>query len=405
MTTIIRLSLFAILELLLAGAASAEPGWDFVNVDCNPAKQEIVITPDTLADDAPALKWFGTLRPPRGPAQKQHFRITTEIDYGECLLAANLAARVKMAVGKTLPYGMCGGSPEIWLSLWFNQRKWFSKKQISGHCPSTVMTRIVISPTHMVWCEKPSEDAIAASDALKNAKETCSTTPASQLPQQRDALEYPQSGTPPTAGTIVIEHSQNPTLCAGMIKKENTRFHLASWSVVPPPMANTHLENAQDQGQYGGAGHFSRNRFDINNDGAMETVYGFHPENHAHDADVYFAAPGTRIDKMWPKISDQTLWQASTYVFPSGFARCNGHACGMDDLDGLLYLKNYTENGHPFSYRLRYLHAAPMVFKGATYFLLTSLESDREHITALVKPKGQNVLEETCIFRTVQENY
>lgn len=389
--------------LLLIGTAKADYGWDYVEVSCDPVKQRVTIQLNTLWNEDPDLNWHGSIRPKEARPKRQEFRVTGHIDYGECFISAGKPVRVKVSEGSTMPYGMCGADPEIWLSVWVDKRKWLSRHQIAGRCTTNPMSRIVISLTELVLCSKKTEQA---GDVPENAAESCEAIPGSRLAKKRDLAEYPVStAKQPKAGTVVIEHGQDSAICKGMIKKESSDFGLAAWTVEPPFNADSDFSDAQDHGLYEYSGHFSRNQFDIDNDGKAEVVYGFHPSNHAHDADIYFVSSGKELDGQWPSLSETVLWKDSPYVFPNAHGHCQNLPCGQKDEDGELTLQNYSESGSRLSYRFRYLHVRPFVWQGATYFLLQSMDSSTRHISAVLKPMKRSRLEEVCIFRTVSGNY
>lgn len=288
---------------LLIGTAQADYSFDYINVSCDPAKQQVTIQMDTLWNEDPDLAWHGTIRPKKGRPSYQEFRVTGHIDYGECFLAAGNPVRVKMSTGDAMPYGECGGDPESWLSIWVDKRKWLSRYQVAGRCSTNPMSRIVISPTKMVICTKTNDASLDATP--ETAAESCKAIQVSRLPRDRDQAEYPISRSlQPETGTIVLEHGNDVALCKDMVKKKRDKFGRAAWVVELPPKAESDLADAVDHGLYESSGHFSRNLFDIDNDGKAEVVYGFHPSNHAQDADTYFVSPGKHLDAQWPSLSE-----------------------------------------------------------------------------------------------------
>lgn len=398
-----RYFVILITGLLLTGTAKADYSWDYVEVSCDPVNQRVMIQLNTLWNEDPDLEWHGNIRPTGARPRHQEFRVTGRIDYGECLISAGKTVRVKVSEGSTMPYGMCGGDPEIWLSVWVDQKKWLSRHQISGRCTTNPMSRMVISLTKVVLCSKK----IAQSgDVPANEAESCEVIPRPGSAKKRDLAEYPVSTSKqPEAGTVVIEHGQDAAICKSMIKKGRSELGLAAWTVELPFNADSDFSDAQDHGLYESSGHFSRNQFDIDNDGKAEIVYGFHPSNHAHDADIYFVSSGKELDDQWPSLSETVLWKHSPYVFPNTHGHCQTLPCGQKDEDGELTLQNYSERGSRLPYRFRYLHVRPFVWQGATYFLLQSMDSSTQHISAVLKPMKRSKLEEVCIFRRIAGNY
>lgn len=400
-----RYTLALITSLLLGGTAEADYRWDYVDVSCDPGKQRVTIQLNALWNEDPDLGWHGSIRPKTGSLTRQEFRVSSQIDYGECLISPGKLVRIKMSAGVAREYGMCGGDPEGWLSVWVDKRKWLSRHQVAGRCTTNPMSRIVISSTGMVLCSKKIDNPLDT--APESVAESCETIPGSRLAKNRDLAEYPVStATRPEVGTVVIEHGKDTALCRDMLKAKRNEFGRAKWTVDLPADANRGLSDAQDHGLYEYSGHFSRNLFDIDNDGKTEVVYGFHPSNHAHDADTYFVSPGKKLDAVWPTISETDLWKDRPYVFPNSHGHCQTQPCGQADEDGELRLQSPSEKeGKGIAYRFRYLHVGPFVWQGSTYFLLQSSDSSTQLISAVVKPTKGSKLEEVCIFRTVDDNY
>src|SRR5512139_413240 len=90
---------------LLIGTAEADYSWDYVDVSCDPVKQRVTIRLDTLWNEDPDLGWHGSIRPKGGRPGHQEFRVTSNIDYGECFLTVGKPVRLKMSTGDAMPYG------------------------------------------------------------------------------------------------------------------------------------------------------------------------------------------------------------------------------------------------------------------------------------------------------------
>jgi hypothetical protein len=116
-----------------------------------------------------------------------------------------------------------------------------------------------------------------------------------------------------------------------MVAQATSEFDPEKGQVMLPDEVRLLTSNDIQHGLYDGSGHFSRSTFDMDNSGNVRTVYGFHPSDHANDADVYFVTPGAAIDGAWPRISADMLFQGSPYIFPHSFGQCDGHACQPTD--------------------------------------------------------------------------
>jgi hypothetical protein len=373
-----------------------------LEVQCDPAANKVSIELRYLWNEQPTFAWHGQIRPVGEDAGQQHFNVTSQIDYGECFLAPGVALRVKVLEGVAMPYGMCGADPEMMISVWVGQRKWMSQYFLDGRCPDELVTRIELARDGYTTC--------TAADL--EATETCRFKPASELPNQPDLVEYPVGERGPLPGTVVIDFAGDKTLCEGMVQRGETEAHLQSWSVDLPPNAKSWMfldrpteEMDFAKGQYKFSGVFSRQTFDIDNSGLARVVYGFHPDNHANDADIYFASPGPDFDKTWPDISEQALYQQSPYVFPMNSGTC-GIRCGPadDPEEGQLTLRHPSGDETSVTFRFRYWHETPFTWNGATYFMARTLDADQRHLTVVLKPRS-NGFDEVCLFRKVRDNY
>lgn len=55
-------------------------------------------------------------------------------EVAECIFSSGNRVRVKVGEGNGRPYGMCGANPEIFGSIWVNERKIASRFWFAGHC-------------------------------------------------------------------------------------------------------------------------------------------------------------------------------------------------------------------------------------------------------------------------------
>jgi hypothetical protein len=55
-------------------------------------------------------------------------------EVAECIFPSGNRVRVKVGEGHGRPYGFCGGNPEIFGSIWLNERKIASQFWFAGHC-------------------------------------------------------------------------------------------------------------------------------------------------------------------------------------------------------------------------------------------------------------------------------
>jgi hypothetical protein len=321
----------------------------------------------------------------------QSFRLSGWAGPGECHLTPNILVRAKVGQGRALPYGQCGANPPVWLSLWVDGRKWLSRFSVGGHCVETVLKEIRVTPEGMQVCTKPEYPADGQEDV-----EDCEDHKAANLAQTTDVKEFPSDPDTPPQGSIVVAHAEDPEFCGRMIVPGSDAYGVADWRIDFPKPLDRDLQLWPTDGSS-----YTRNRFDIDNDGREEVVYGYHPMSRMNDFDVYFASPGQAVDDAWPKSERQVNKLTSPYAFPFRFRTCDGRTCGPDEA-GEIALQHVQKDDAAPSWDTRYVHAQPFVFNGVTYFYLSAMGDDE--LSAIVKPHP-TALDEVCIFRAIPQNF
>lgn len=199
---------------------------------------------------------------------------------------------------------------------------------------------------------------------------------------------------------LIIEFGKNVPLCKEISQRNEWNPRLGDDAkILPPRGAKTDFIADKKTGY--APGDLTGNSFDLDNDGHIETVYGYHPFSHGQKADIYFVTPSSDFDNKWPRITSAELWRSSPYIFPYAHGQCNQQHCGENDKGGKITIKNFKIEGLlPLAYRFRYLHTTPFIWRGTTYFLLQSEDYGLKNITAVVKPEKNRTLVEICVFRT-----
>jgi len=84
--------------LLILGACAAlpprlnaEPTSRYLEVRCDPARQQVTAQLRFLNEKPPDEKWYGTLR--SAGNQTRFYRLTSNVDYGECTMARGKPVR------------------------------------------------------------------------------------------------------------------------------------------------------------------------------------------------------------------------------------------------------------------------------------------------------------------------
>jgi hypothetical protein len=122
--------------------------------------------------------------------------------FAECVYPSGTRVRVKVGEGTARPYGMCGGDPEIFMSLWVNERKIVSRLSFGGHCrdeegrPAVSFQVSGGDLTSIRKCHSVRQRAPATTpgNGTSEPLSVCIDFPdISRFPH--DYLEYPQQGT------------------------------------------------------------------------------------------------------------------------------------------------------------------------------------------------------------------
>jgi hypothetical protein len=370
---------------VLGPAALADYVTYYAIVSCDPQQHSASIElGEAMSEPVPAEPQYN----PDESGPKSFYLEGGEVPE-DCHLAPDVVLRAKVGEGRAMPYGQCGADPAVWVSVWVNKRKWLSRFQIAGSCTPNVLSEITVTPEQIKSCTWPDPEL----NGGNRGPETCTIKAAAALPDHVDTDEYPIDPNAPAPGTVAVVYSENSELCDSMITE--------SEQVEVPKDVEGKLFSDYQGGLYGASGGFTRDVFDIDNSGTPRTVYGFHPSNHANDADMYFSSPGDAVDQAWPQISEQMLYDGSAYIFPLSFGKCGDHPCrrGDEPEEGTIGFRHY-----PMEVRFRYLHETPFVWRGATYFLLNSMDMEAENIYAVLKPNPKG-FDETCILNKVPEPF
>jgi hypothetical protein len=400
-----RIALSSILFWCSATLSHADTPLDFAEVHCDPVAGIATIAPKTAWDDdwprpGELTKWLG---PTSDDTRNAHtFRLLDDVDYGECRFDDGTRVRIRTGSGNFRPYGFGGGRPPVWVSAWVDRRKWVSRRAIGGMEEGRdINTSVVITRKSVTICDDP---------GLKT--ESCRSTPASELEFDVDAIEYPASGQRERAGTIRMRGA-DAAFCNTMVEKHEGKLGVASWQITPPASAQTEFPTASENGprwRVPTETTYTEERFDANNDGTEDVMLSIHPVTHANDADVYFRMERERF----AEAGDAThtiddLIRSAAFVYPFGWTGCckgiaYDPARDNDFLDAEVPFRSPREfgNGH---WRPRYLHLKPFVYRGSTYFMVSTRDEWAENFTFVVRPHPDDTYDTMCRFENIVPNF
>ncbi len=331
----------------------------------------------------------------------------------DCVFANGRTIRVKTGVGPAYPYGMGGGTPDIWLSVWIDKRKAISKALLTCGALYICNRKVVVADSGYGLCQ---QDTPENSHGTRLPGWRCEFHLNEEITDGRDKLEYPEGRepSPPKAGSILTVYAKDRILCDRFQKLDRASSESKAnfgWFVMPP--IDSERVDPEKTVEYEYAGHYEHFVVDINNDGKRDNVVALFSRNHYRDGDVYFvyetaSPPSVVIDtKTRDTNSELAYAEAAKYIYPSQW---NTDPNGPRDIDdGLYVFQNYSspwwDVGDKAAFRMRYWNLLLFRDKNKTYFLAGSMEGAKSHWYAVLRPEPTGKVTEMCLFHQVRERY
>lgn len=324
----------------------------------------------------------------------------------DCTLSNGTKIRVKMGLGPVFPYGMGGGDPAKWLSVWINKAKVISRFQFGCEDEGPCSSAFKVVGERLYTCALTPSPDNDGSTLSKKAAYKCTAKPINNLAQTRDAIEYPlaEERKRPSSGSFVTLFARDKEFCRQF--SNNTALPEGSEEIIP-----------SSSSPYEYSGSYNKLDFDINNDGGNDTVLVLNSSTHYRDGDIYFVYSGSGVAVQ--------KWQSQETSSESHYAKFAAHIlphyweaytnrrekllAEKDDDDGAYELKNskapWWDRSDVPVFRFRYWHLAPFRHFGITYFRTNSMEAGLMHWSVVLRPEPDFKVTEECIFQTVQEHY
>lgn len=205
--------------------------------------------------------------------------------------------------------------------------------------------------------------------------------------------------------SIVIDYAEDRALCQSLIHTQTdlddnfkTHYDLR----LPPEVTKDSLfdydQPPGENSSFSSLWRYRRGRFDFDNDGVTDLVIGVRDQFRSMGSDRYFVLPNTPRPgadlpedeqpayEPWPDgFGLQWLSTHSRYVFPDTWG------------DHGVYTLRHQKSKHPTRYDLGNLYSEPFRLRGSTYLLL--VPDSLKDLGALLRPKPNKGVEETCVFR------
>jgi len=339
--------------------------------------------------------------------------------FAECIFPSGTRVRTKVGEGRGSAYGECGADPEVFLSLWVNERKIVSKLWFAGHCsedrnPSVSFN--ILGSDNTVSAQKchTARQENANSTPESNNSKKDSTEPLSvciDFPDiskySKDLLEYPPGGKQALkVGDIELLSGSDP-VCNAVHDDLKVDFNAfakyfdESKSNLPrPEWDETLVELAKELRDC------EESVFDFNNDKKLDRVFKCSSENSYMDGTVLLVQPGRSSSELI--VSASLIDDTSLYLpFQMGEIRQNIQEYPP-------FSEKYSEAGpsmnvrgekETVNFRGRYSTVSPFSFHDTNYVAISSITEDTEDYVAVFKPLPNGKFQNMCLIRRIPENF
>lgn len=338
-------------------------------------------------------------------------------EVAECVFPSGNRIRAKVGAGTARPYGMCGGDPEVFSSIWVNERKIASRVWFSGHCRAengnpdvsfkfSGYRNVSVQKCHSM---KPIEADASDGDSISESKKplsVCVDFPdISRFP--RDEVEYPRAGRKlPSVGEIELLMGSRE-VCKAALEELRADFHtfghypiLGSIKLHRPGWSTPTVELPEEL-----AG--SRESvFDFDNDGKLDRVISRDFETNYMDGSVLLVERGLSSTRLIVRGSpmDNSSWfipcQMSAVRY--GIRDCPTFSQKGDDAG---FGMKTGGNRYAIYFRARYSSVSPFTFKGESFIGVSSQSEDTSDFVAVLKPMPNKTFQRVCLFKRVTENF
>jgi uncharacterized protein len=347
----------------------------------------------------------------RGSTQQQkEIFIARPGEFCECIYPSGTRVRVKVGEGSSSPFGECGADPEVFMSLWVNERKIASKVWFAGHCIESpprsaqypaVSFKISGGPegVSVQKChtarqgesDLTPEDAEVKKGAVERLSVCVDYSDISKYP--KDLVEYPPKGTEtPKVGDIEMLYGSG-AVCEAVLERLKRHFDdfveqndrdQSTTKLSSPNWSETSFQlHEEANGCY-------ESVFDLNNDGKLDRVFSCRFLSHYRQGSTLLVQLGRSstelmVDKVRHNIREFSPFSQENYE--AGFSMK-----GRNEKDKVYFTGRYSD----FS---------PFFFQGTTYIAVSSYSEDTKDYVAVLKPLPDGTFQKIGLFRRFPENF
>ncbi|QND60825.1 hypothetical protein [Mesorhizobium huakuii] len=358
--------------LTCPGIAQADYSTPHAEVVCQPGHDVALVRFTMTVDEEPIV--YRQL-----PASAdQGLSVTPTLGQSNCTMANGWTIRLRDGQEQAFGYGMGGGDPPAFFSLWIAKRKILSRRQWKpgyGADEDPWLIGIVIRPDRLSYC------SVAASDkAPEKGEITCKDEPFQLNRHKVDHIEYAAPGSRPPIGTILLERgTTEPRLCRKLLRLRPKGFQSVSTTIND----TANVFPVETAGQ------------DLNvatievSPGVLRKLVRWSGTNHYFDGDLMLLAPVTadpsRILKESMLDDDGDTFSADK--LPLGWSVIAGHMPGL--YPGVSW---------------RYVHFDTQRIDGELYLLAQPTGWQERPTAILIQPLADG-FKSVCIFQRVEPHF
>jgi uncharacterized protein len=329
--------------------------------------------------------------------QKQSFNIQ-DGQSAECTFPSG--HRVKIKVGSEIvnPYGQCGADPEIYYSMWANERKIISTEQFAGHCMDRAEFTFIIRNGKITRCQFAENASGVGSkpncEEMKNVSEYV-----------LDKIEYPSVGTQVAKpGSVTFDLNNSAEICS-LASNGLSQRSLEPFGQKPDDNAKESTKIDYTKLVPTEIPVDTQDVYDFDNDGKLDLVFEAEFFNHYMASAVLLVESGTSSKEL--KLAQEPISNNSWYIpCQLGNPEIKLKSCPplSQDADeaGFEIKVNNKKSVH---FRGRYTQLTPRTYKGRTYLWIVSSSANTTNYYAVIEPLPQKKFRPVCLMHIVQENF
>lgn len=352
----------------------------------------------------------------RGVNQQEHRLRVNSGEVAECIYPSGNRVRLKVGEGTARAYGQCGGNPEVFGSIWINQRKVVSRAQFAGRCMEDDEDSVDISFSASMGAEasltkchtlrrkhREKERAVGESARIEPMSVCVDFPQIKYFPL--DEREYPPPGAKPAQVGSIETLLRNGPVCDPVQKELAERFYTFYSQPQQTMLARPDWQDtdAKLPDELNGS---RESVFDFDNDGHLDRVFSKDYEQNYMDGTTLLVQPGRAASKLI--VGSDPLEKSSVFLpcqmdsSQPAIAHCPPFSQKHDEAG---YQMSGAPGGDRVFFRGRYTKVEPFTHGGSTYLGLSSRSEDTMDYVAVVKPLPGRKFQSMCLFRRVPENF